>query len=154
MSPEYFLIFLAMLTGAAATAQIAATKKRRRSLRGLATQWQMHFVPWDRLRLGERISGKIPVLGAADVRVMDLLFRTEGHRHRYVFTVEYGVGIIRGKRRRKRVAGFDEPVRRGSGSPVPYELELMIAPESMPMLDAYRHVWQRLSPSQIGPGAV
>ena len=151
MSPSYFLIFLINLTIIAAMAQIVTMRRRRRRLRRLARQWQMHFAPADRLKLAERIASKLPVLGAANVRVMDLLFRTEGHRHRYVFTVEYGVGVIRGKRRRQRVAGFDEPVRRGSGPPVPHEITLALAPENLRLTDAYTHVWQKLAPSQSEP---
>jgi hypothetical protein len=154
VSPAIFLIFLIMLSAAGVTAQFVATRKRRCGLRGLAKQWEMHFAPGDRLKLAEKIAGKIPVIGAADVRVMDLLFRTDGYRHRYVFTVEYGVGIIRGKRRKQRVAGFDEPVRRGPAALTPHELELTVAPESLGTLDAYRHVWQSLSPSRMGPPTV
>jgi len=154
VSPAYFLSFLFLLTAAGATAQVMFTRRRRCGLRGLARQWQMHFAPGDRLKLAEKIAGKIPVIGAADVRVMDLLFRTDGLRHRYVFTVEYGVGIIRGKRRRQRVAGFDEPVRRGSTPPAPHDIRLTVAPESLGMLDAYRHVWQTLSPSQMADSHV
>lgn len=148
MSPSFFLVFLTALTVAAAVAQIVTMRRRRCALRRLARQWQMHFAPADRLRLAERIALKLPVLGAADVRVMNLLFRTEGHWHRYVFTVEYGIGVVRGKRRRQRVAGFDEPVRRGAAPPIPHQISLTLAPESLGLIDAYRHVWQTLAPSR------
>jgi hypothetical protein len=151
MEPAIFLTFLMMLTAAGAIAQMLATRRRRRSLCNLAKQWQMHFAPWDRLKLAQRIGTKIPVLGAADVRVMDLLFRTEGSRHRYIFTVEYGVGIIRGKRRRQRIGGFDEPVHRGNPAPPVQDVNLILAPESLGRLDAYRHVWQSLAPSHLTP---
>jgi hypothetical protein len=148
VSPLFFLLFLILLTFAGAIAHVVSMRRRRRRLRGLARRWQMHFAPADRLRLAERIGPKIPVLGAANVRVMDLLFRTEGHRHRYLFTVEYGLGVIRGKHRRQRVAGFDEPVRRGSSQRIPHELTLIWAPENLRLTDAYSHVWQKLAPSR------
>ncbi|MGA3067819.1 MAG: hypothetical protein ABSF29_13330 [Tepidisphaeraceae bacterium] len=154
MSPPIFLIFLISLTVVAAIAQLKAVRLRRKRLRRLAGQYQMHYAPADRLKLAERIAGKLPMLGAADVRVMDLIFRTEGHRHRYLFTVEFGVGVIRGKRRRHRVAGFDEPVHRSSHPPVPYELTLTLAPESLRLIDAYTYVLKKLVPSQSLPPVV
>ncbi len=78
----------------------------------------MHFAAGDRLRLARRIVSQFPVPGAANIGVRDLLFRTGDNQHHYVFTVDYTVGVIRGKIGKSRVAGFTEPVVAGGG-PIP-----------------------------------
>ena len=106
----------------------------------------MHFAPGDRLRLARRIAGRFPVTGAANISVRDLLFRTEAANHQYLFTVDYTVGVIRGKMGRSCVAGFSEPVSRGSRA-VPPPPSLLIAPPTLTGPAAYEHVLRKLQPS-------
>jgi len=119
-----------------------AAHARRHRLRKLAREWKMQFAPGDRLRLGDRLAGKIPVPGASNIIVYDLLFDTDGERHRYLFTIAYGIGVIRGKRRRIRVAGFQEPVSRGGGFSL--DCILTLAPADMNIEKAYMHVRDEL----------
>jgi hypothetical protein len=143
VTPEQLLLLTIAVTATAAAAQITAVHRRRHALRRLGKLWQMHYTPGDRMKLADRIAPKIPVIGAANVCVMDMLFRTDEDRHRYLFTVEYGIGAVRGKRRRWRVAGFDEPVSRSSEE-FP-QCPLIIAPTDMRLPAAYEYVWDALT---------
>ncbi len=147
MSPLDFLIFLLLITALTAGVHTFRSLRRRQMLRQVARSLQMHFSPADRLRLGPRVVDGVPVPGSSDVRVIDLLFATRAHRHRYVFTLEYGVGVVRAKHRRFRVAGFEEPIAREAhakeqlarapGEPL---CQLTFAPTNLPLADAYRYV--------------
>jgi hypothetical protein len=142
MSPWQFFILMLLVTSLAAGWQAMACFSRRFQLCKLARQWEMQFAPQDRLRLANRIAAKIPVPGASNVRVYDLLFDTNGSRHRYVFTVEYGLGVVRGKRRRWRVAGFVEPVWRAGGTAA--DCNLTLAPQELSLAQSYQHVREAL----------
>jgi len=136
------LILLIAMTAAAASAQGISVFRRRCMLKRLGKQWNMHFAAGDRLCLADRIAGKLPILGAANVAVFDLLFQTDESAHHYVFTVEFGVGVVRGKRRRCRVGGFHEAIARGD---VPCaDCALVLAPENLCLKDAYEYVHQAL----------
>jgi hypothetical protein len=115
----------------------------RRRLSALAHQWNMHFASGDRLHLAERTAGNFPIPGAASIRVRDLFFRTEESRHQYLFTVDYTVGVIRGKVGRSCVAGFQEPISRGNRSN-PSAPELIVAPRNLALYAAYQHVLEQL----------
>ena len=91
-----------------------------------------------------RIAAQFPVIGAANISVRDLLFRTEESRHQYLFTVDYTVGVIRGKVGRSTVAGFTEPVSRGGRiHSIPPALSL--APPNLTGPPAYEFVLQKLA---------
>jgi len=103
----------------------------------------MHFAPGDRLRLARRIVGRFPVPGAASISVRDLLYCTADSRHQYLFTVDYTMGVIRGKVGQSRVAGFSEPVSRG-GRGETAAPELTLAPADLNGPAAYEHILQTL----------
>ena len=143
MTPTlYLLLLLAILLMVVLAGETLQIRNRRR-LRACAVRWNMHFAAGDRLRLARRIVGRFPVPGAASVSVRDLLYRTAGNRHEYIFTVDYTVGVIRGKVGRSCVAGFSEPVSRGgrgeSAAPA-----LTLAPEGLGGPAAYENVLQTL----------
>jgi hypothetical protein len=144
VSPEFYLILvLAVLTVVVGHSALRSYLQRKQ-LRNLARKWNMHFAPGDRLRLAQRAARHFPVPGAASIRVRNLIFRTEESRHQYLFTVDYTVGIIRGKVGRSSVAGFEEPVTRGvcrinSDPPV-----LFLAPRKLSFPAAYQHVLEHL----------
>jgi len=94
VSPLHYLILVMFMTAGAAVAQAISTLGHRRGLRRLAGRWQMHFAAADRLRLADRIAEKLPVLGAANVCVMDLLFCTVEDTHQYLFTWAWCVANI------------------------------------------------------------
>jgi hypothetical protein len=135
VTPMQFLVFICAITAAAAAAQGIKNALRRRQMCAVARQWGMQFVPDDRFRLAERIGDRLPVVGAADLRVEDLMYQTQGGRRRYLFTVEYGVGVVHGQTRRQNVMGFEELVS-GAGE----ILALRIAPDHLPLCEQYQWV--------------
>jgi len=152
MIPAQCLIILIAMTTIAAVAETVVVHSRRCKLRDLGKKWEMHFAAGDQLRLADRLAGKLPILGAANICVMDLLFSTDQNVHRYIFTVEFGVGVIRGKRRRWRVGGFQEPVSRGATATP--DCHLSLAPRDLPISAAYQNVWESLNASHVAPAPV
>jgi hypothetical protein len=148
LSPVIYLLFLLAILFAAVVTGAMSRFRRRRKLRICARKWNMHFAPGDRLRLARRICEQFPVIGAANISVRDLLFRTEESRHQYLFTVDYTVGVIRGKVGRSTVAGFSEPVSRGSRfhSTPPM---LSVAPPNLSGPAAYEYVLEKLGHPQV-----
>jgi hypothetical protein len=111
-NPGALLSVLVAVTILAVFMEAMSRRRRRRSLRQLAGTWGMTYSPTDRLRLLERIAERFPVAGAADLEVSDVIYGSDGERYRYVFTVRYTVGVIRGKRSLRRVAAFSEARQR------------------------------------------
>jgi hypothetical protein len=142
VSPLQFLFLTVAITALGAAGQALASHTRRHRLRKLARKWQMQFACGDRLLLAGRIAEKLPVTGASNVCVYDLLFDSDGSRHRYLFTVAYGLGVLRGKHRKIRVAGFQEPVSRGGTFAA--NCTLMLAPVDLKLEKAYEHVRDEL----------
>jgi hypothetical protein len=70
------------------------------------------------------------------VRVVDLLYGSQGGFHRYVFTAQYTVGAVRSKKRVRRAATFDEP-RDRSASPC---CVIKLATGTLPLLEQYREL--------------
>jgi hypothetical protein len=136
-NPGTCLGVLIGVTALAVLIEIVSARRRRIALRKLAAEWGMTYSPTDRLRLLARISGRFPVPGAADLDVTDVIYGSDGDQYRYVFSVRYTVGIIRGKRSISRVAGFSEargrhPVFPGGASSV------TLADEGLSLVDQYR----------------
>ncbi|WP_428939755.1 hypothetical protein [Fontivita pretiosa] len=111
--PSLLLLIVALLTLVALGAQAVLDHRRRRALSALARQWQMHYSPTDVLNLAPRVAAHLPVVGAADVVVRDLIYGTEPSCYRYIFSVEYTTGVVRAKSRRRCVVCATEPRARG-----------------------------------------
>ncbi len=130
-------LVLLLLLVAATVAAVAVDRGRRRSAaaayRRLAVSHEMHYSPGDPLRLTPRVAAALPVPGAAAVRVIDLLYRTDAAGHHYVFTAEYTVGVVNLKIRVRRAAAFSE--RRGVTAATPTVVRL--APESGSLIEQY-----------------
>ena len=97
----------------------------------------MHYCPTDRFRLADRVAERFPLCGAADVRVLDLIYGIEGDRYRYLFTAEYTLGTVSAKRRIRQAASFSEPRHRESPQ-APSEVTL--APADRPLPQQYRYL--------------
>jgi hypothetical protein len=97
LSPLNFLLIVAAITIAAAALDLILAARHRRRLRALASQWRMHYTPDDRFQLTSRISARLPMPGAADVHVTDVIYASEGDNYRYFFTVTYTSGVLRRK---------------------------------------------------------
>src|SRR2546423_5407251 len=135
MAPSYFLLLTVAVTLSAWLAQTIRSGTHQRALRRLATEWRMHYSPGDRFRLADRVAERFPVTGAADVRVVDLIYGIEEAGYRYIFSCEFTSGVGKWKHRRRRVATFCEPKDRADAagwSP------LKLAAENLPLLDQYR----------------
>jgi hypothetical protein len=143
LSPQTYLFLLLIILLGMLLAGGLAQFRRRRKLRACAKRWNMHFAAGDRLRLARRIVSQFPVPGAANIGVRDLLFRTGDNQHHYVFTVDYTVGVIRGKIGKSRVAGFSEPVAR-RGRADAQQPTLVLAPANLSGAAAYEHLLKSL----------
>jgi hypothetical protein len=129
LPPIYFLLGLIALTIAVPVALNIAHKPYRRVLQELARRWHLAYSPSDRFRLADRIAGSFPVPGAAALRVGELIYGSQGDRYRYLFVVEYTLGIVTGKRRVRRVATFSEAKDAGSAAVT----QLDLADETLPL---------------------
>mgnify|MGYP000862497443 CR=1 FL=1 len=136
MAPLELLIVVVAITIAAHAWQYLMRYPQWSMLRKLARRWGMNFVSFDRFRLADRVREVFPVPGAADLRVVDVMYGLEEDRHRYLFTVHYTVGVLRGKRRQRRVVGMVEP--RETGSPRP--AEILIARPHKEVVNQYREM--------------
>jgi len=139
LTPLEFFALMLLITAAAGTARFILRRRHVQRLRALADECKMHFSAADRFRLATKIAPRLPVPGAASVRVVDLLYGIEQQNYRYVFAAEYTTGVLRTKTGVRRVATFCEP-REPSATPPPSNCELEFAPDGLPILDQYRHL--------------
>ena len=137
MSPLECLSFMLAMTAIAAAVDALRRQRHTAALRKLAQARQMHFSADDPFQLAARVAQRLPVPGAAAVRVLDLLYGVERDNYRYIFTTEYTTGVLRSKRGVRRIATFSEP--REPGKP-PADFDLSFAPEGMPVLEQYKHL--------------
>jgi len=134
MSPEYFLLLLIAVTLAAWLAHVVNRNRHQRRLRRLAAEWRMHYSPGDRFRLADRVAEKLPIPGAADVRVVDLIYGNEPAGYRYIFSAEFTRGVVRWKTRVRRVVSFSEPKDRTDANGWS---ALMLGDEQLPVVRQY-----------------
>lgn len=131
-----FLLGLLALAAVAVALDVIVHRRRSRQLRALATQWRMNYHAADQLRITPKVIAKLPIPGAANVRVLDLIYGSDAGGYRYVFSVEYTVGLTGPKRRLVRVASLTEP-RRPGGASID-QLTLTLGPRDAGLLDQYR----------------
>ena len=139
IAPAQFLAMVLLITAAAGLGRVITRRKHVQRLRLLAAKWKMHFSADDRFRLATKIAPRLPVPGAAGIRVVDLLYGIEDQNYRYVFAAEYTTGVLRTKTSVRRVATFCEP-RDAVGSNSNAISDLMFAPQHLPVLEQYRHL--------------
>jgi hypothetical protein len=140
MSPASFLALTIGITAAAMAAQMIVRHRRRSSLRELARVWDMHYSPGDRFRLAARVAERFPVPGASDVRVNDLIYGNEDELHRYIFSAEYTEGVIRSKKRVRRVVTFTEPKGRSDATKWS---AFVLADKEKPLVDQYKELREK-----------
>jgi hypothetical protein len=146
MAATLILVGLVMLSAVATLADRSGRRREHRLYRAIAVEHGMHFSPGDPLRVTARIGGKLPIPGAAAVRVIDLMYRTDAAAHHYVFTAEYTLGTLDARRRVRRVAAWNEPkaaaAGRGADAPV------VIAGDTGRLVDQYRELLAGRSKSE------
>jgi hypothetical protein len=150
MHPLTFLAATLLLTLAAYAAHVLLRRRIAGRVRRLAIESGMNYSETDCFQLTPRVAGRFPIPGASDVKLTDLIYRLDGDRLRYCFTVHYTAGVIRTKRRLCRAAAFSEPrdsraVDSTAWSP------LLLAPEHLPILDQYRHLNSAATPPPPPP---
>ena len=145
MPPIYLLLALLLVTFWAWFIDRWISGRGRAAYRELALSRGMHYSPNDPLRLTPRIAAQLPIPGAAAVRVIDLLYRTDEKNHYYVFTAEYTVGVVGPKQRVRRAASFVES-KSADGETQP----MLLAPGDLPIIEQYRSLLE----DPADPGAV
>lgn len=138
MTPGLLLLGCVLFTALAVALDVASHRRRARALRTLASQWRMNYHPADQLRLAAKVLNRLPVPGAANVRVMDLIYGSDRDRYRYVFSIEYTVGVVGAKRRIVRVASFSEPRNRAADAATSTG-SIILAPAEGPLVEQYRY---------------
>jgi hypothetical protein len=147
LEPSLALGVVVAISFVAALIDGIARHRRRKALRRLASEWKMTYSPSDRLKVRSKVIGHLPVPGAADVYVTDVIYGGEGDLYRYVFSAEYTLGAVRGKRRRVRAATFAEPRGRAAGGhPGP----ITLAPEGMRLIEQYEALRPLVSSNAAG----
>jgi hypothetical protein len=140
MPPILLLLILVVVSMAVLSASRWRQHQQRRVLHRLAVESRLHFSRTDQLRLAPRLAEALPVPGAAGISVSNLIYGSGAGVHRYVFTVEYTVGVMHRRERVRRAAAFSEPRERcGTGTATPC---LALAPEELPMPEQYRTLLQ------------
>jgi hypothetical protein len=143
MSPTDFLVLVVILTVGVSAGTRWLERRRRAVLRRLAAGWQMHYTPFDRFRLAPRVAPRLPVPGAAAVRVKDLIYGLEGDQLRYIFVAEYTMDTVAAQRRCEAVVTFAEPRERRDESS---SVELILAPKGLSVIEQYEYLRKRVAP--------
>jgi hypothetical protein len=137
MAPLLLLIGLVLLTVAATVLDRIGRGREHAIYRKLAADHGMHYSPGDPLRVTPRVAGHLPIPGAAAVRVIDLMYRTDESTHFYVFTAEYTIGTMDARKRVRRVATWSEPKampETGTSAPV------VVASDAVGVVEQYRQM--------------
>ena len=109
----------------------------KKRLRRFANDWKMRYAERDLFHLAPRIAAIVPVPGAADLRVIDVIYGSHGDTHRYLFTAEYTRGVVGRHEREQRVMTFAEPKEPTPENP---PTPLVCAPPELPIADQYVHL--------------
>ena len=130
--PLLFFAILLVGTIALLVVHLLDGRLHHRKLTALAREWRMHYAPDDRFNLAARVAERLPLVGAADVRIVDLIYGSEQGTRRYVFCAHYTRGVVRGKCRQKCVASLSECKEKWSA--------LKIAPGELSLVEQYRRL--------------
>ena len=87
-SPAVFFLSLLCITVTVWTIHRAMRHAHKNKLRELAGQWGMQYAQADLFNLAARVAAAFPIPGVADLLIRDMIYATQGDRHRYVFTAE------------------------------------------------------------------
>ena len=138
MTPHQFLLLTLGSTAAATAANLIHRRRRQRTMAELARDWRMHYSARDLFRLAEQVAPRLPAVGAADPFVADVIYGLEGEFHRYIFSVEYTLGLVHARQRVVRAASFREP----KGRTEPFGTSpLELGDVATPLLEQYRTLY-------------
>ena len=137
MSPIQFLVLVCVTTAAIVIVHLILRQVRRGQLRRLAQEWQMHYTPGDRFKLGPRVATELSVPGAASVRVEDVIYASEGDSYRYYFTAVYTAGVLKRQTDHRRVCTATEKKERGA---IREMTGLELGPMELSVVEQYRRL--------------
>ena len=149
LSPIALLLALVGLTALAAGVSELARRRRSSAVAAVAARWQMRYLADDRFELAPRVAQGLPVAGAADVTLRDLIYGEDAGAEvasfvgapatcmRYFFTVEYTLGVVRGKRRHLAVGTMREERCGAVGEGYS---EVSLAPSGLSVVEQYEHL--------------
>jgi hypothetical protein len=137
--PILFLSAVAAVSAAAWLAHLLPRRRRESALRRLAAQRGMGYARQDLFNLAGRFAGRLPLAGASDVRILDLIYGTDASRHRCIFTAEYTLHGDLFPVRKARAAMFCEP-REAEAPACP---PLTLGQADAPLVEQYRELQNR-----------
>jgi hypothetical protein len=143
MLPLTFLSAMLCLCALAVLVNMLVRRQLGQALKRLGGEWGMRYTETDVFGLAPRVAQRFPVPGASDLRVVDLLYRIEGDRHRYLFTTEYTQGVIRTKHRLRCVVTFTEPRDPIGAEAAASSSALVLAAEELPLVEQYMQLADR-----------
>lgn len=126
MTPLILLIVVLILPLGALLIQRLQSKDRT-ALQSLAREHEMHFAGDDRFKIAGKVAELLPIPGAANVHVFDVIYGKEGTRYHFIFSVAWVEGSVRWKRRMQRVASFSEETGDNTQKT---SMQLRLAPEN------------------------
>jgi hypothetical protein len=131
--PSSFLAIVVAISAVALVISRFSRRDRQKQIEDLSKEWGMQYSPRDAFNLAPLIASHLPIPGAADVCVHDMLYSTDSAGHRYIFSAEYTSGVVHSKVRRHCVVSLLE--RRGGdvawGS-------FQMAAEGLSLVEQYR----------------
>lgn len=136
--PLLFLAILLAVTGLASLAWAIVRRRRSGRLAALAAQWGMLYAADDRFNLTAPAVARLPVPGAADVVVRDIVYRVTSDGFLFLFTIEYTAGVLRARQRRTAIGSICECTREASYS------SLTLAPEELEEGERYEWLKRRI----------
>lgn len=137
LTPLFLLGILLVISAAAHVGSVMWRQRRRSQLRRLAREWQMQYSPSDVFHLAGRVAPSLPVLGAADVRVHDVIYGSEPDGYRCIFSAEYTAGVVRSRSRRRCVVSILEPRNTPDEAGKEWS-SLQVAPTDIRLIEQYR----------------
>jgi len=142
LSPAVFFFSLLCVTALVWTIHRVMRHSYKQKLRDLAAQWGMQYAQADLFNLASRVASEFPIPGVADLVIRDMIYATQGDRHRYIFTTEYTLGVIDRHRREARAVTFCDPRDSGGQCATP----LILAPQELSLLDQYVQLGKTWAP--------
>src|SRR4051812_15437068 len=135
LTPMLLLLLAVGATAIAAAGYGLVRRRQQHALSELAKSWRMHYSPRDVFNLAPRVARHLPITGASDVHVRDLIYGTEPGGHRYIFSADYTAGVVRSKTRRRSVVSVLEPRGRSETS---IWSTMALAPDNLPLIEQYQ----------------
>jgi len=148
ISPILFLGIMLAMTALAWVAHRLLRLGHRRGLRRLARLWQMHYAEADLFDIAGRIAADLPVIGGADLRVLDIIYASDERYYCYIFTAEYTRGVVERQRRESRVMSL----REAKDAPHAEHHRPQVAPQDLGLLRQYESLKAVVWPGPGGHG--